>query len=276
MPATLPVELPELPDLAQHHIAGRATAPAVELLELLARTVAEADGGSGLLPLPLAMNEVVFPKFLPADEIERCTFEVALERHGLGTRASLVSRIALAGGMRRSRVHAAAVFAGFPGQPPAPPKLECDFEVSAERIYRELIPFGPRYRNLRDSVRLGAGGGLGIVRSPAPPRSPTPLLGCPFLLDAAMHLASVWGQRHAGYVAYPTGFATRVLYQPVPAGERRCLVAPTRVESRRLICDLWLLDEHGAVCDVITGLAMSPLGAGAPPPAWITLGSGRP
>jgi len=243
--------------------------PAVELLELLARTVSEHAGWGERPSLPLATTDVVFPRFLPTDEIPRCTFQVEVADTPGGVRASLRSRIDLPGGMQRSREHAAATFAraAHVPSPPAPPSCEC--EISAERIYAELIPFGPRYRNLRGSVGLGETGGLGIVRSPTPPSNTSPLLGCPFLLDAAMHLACVWGQRYAGYVAYPTGFSARLLVKPTATGERRCLVFPHRTEPRRFGCDLWLLDQHDQVCDVVTALSMSPLSVGAPPPAWI-------
>jgi hypothetical protein len=261
--------LPELPDVGDHRIAGKATVPAVELLEFLVRAVAEHEGHAGRVTLPLAMAEVTFPKFLPFDEIDRCAFAITLEPSGAGVRATLGSRVELAGGMRRSRVHASATL-GMTAPPPAqPPRLEFDFDLAAERIYRELITFGPRYRNLRDDVHLGRGGALGRVRSPQPARSPAPLGGCPYLLDAAMHLACVWGQRHAGVVAYPTGFASRVLVKPIPAGERRCVVVPRSVEPQRLLFDLWLTDDEGAICDALAGLAMSPLATGAPPPPWL-------
>jgi hypothetical protein len=277
VPVVLPVTLPELPDLGDHHIGGKPTVPAVELLELLVQAAAAYDQDwVGRLPSPLAMTEVSFPRFLPADEIDRCTFEVALERGADSLHATLTSRIALGGGLRRVRVHADARLGRARTEPPSPPPaLDCDFEVTAERVYRELVPFGPRYRNLRGVLRLGPRGGMARVRSPMPPRQPPPLCGCPYLLDAAMHLACLWGQRFAGYVAYPTGFATRVLVKPTAAGERRCILAPTTVAPRRVGCNLWLLDEQGELCDAVLGLAMSPLAASAPAPAWINLAGER-
>jgi hypothetical protein len=272
---TLPVTLPDLPDVADHAIAGRATVPAVWLLELLVETVAEHEGWPSSPPLPLAMSEVGFPRFLPAQDLPRCSFAIRMEPTEDGLRASLVSSIALSNGMKRAREHAQSTF-GAAGQPPSPPPPSAyDYEVTSERIYRELITFGPRYCNVRGTVRLGREGCTGIVRSPAPPLAPPPLAGCPYLVDAAMHLACVWGQRYAGYVAYPTGFAARVLTRPTPWGERRCTVVPRAVAPRRLIYDLWLCDEGGAVCDTILGLAMAPLANSAPPPSWITLDQER-
>jgi hypothetical protein len=276
LPITVPVVLPELPDMEDHRIAEKATVPAVELLELLVKTVAEHEGNPGWMSLPLTMTGATFPKFLPADEIARCTFDVTLDKAVHGVRAALISRIALAGGMQRSRVHAIATLGAAADSPPLPPDFDCDFEVSAERVYHELITFGPRYCNLRGGVRLGRAGATATVRSPVPPRSPPPLGSCPYLLDAAMHLACVWGQRYAGFVAYPTGFDARWLSLPVAAGERHCIVAPRIVEPRRLLCDLWLTGLEGEICDTIVGLTMSPLANGSPPPVWILASQDRP
>jgi hypothetical protein len=281
LPFTVPVVLPEVRDVRDHLIAGKATVPAVELLEFLVRTAAPHLGAGDTIPLPFSMSDAAFARFLPADEIDQCTFEVTLEHAGghagLGVRATLTSRIALAGGMRRARVHAECTLAGPPTATPSPPsELDCEFEVPAARMYRELIPFGPRFRNLRGTLRLGRTGATGLVRSPEPPRSPPPLAGCPYLLDAAMHMACLWGQRYAGVVAYPTGFATRLLTSPLAHGERRCIVVPRAVEPRRLLCDLWLTDGAGEICDGVLGLAMSPLAAASPPPAWISLAGERP
>jgi hypothetical protein len=84
-----------------------------------------------------------------------------------------------------------------------------------------------------------------------------------------MHLACVWGQRYAGVVAYPTGFASRNVFAPIPHGRRRCTAVARTVEPRRLCFDLWLSDDEDRVSDAIAGLVMVPLAAGAPPPPWI-------
>jgi hypothetical protein len=278
LPVTLPVELPALPDIDDHRIGGKVTVPAVELLEILAQAITQH---TGQLPLPLVMTDAVFPHFLPKSEIERCKFDLTLnqvqEDPAAGIRVTLASRIGLAGGMRRARVHAAVTFGARLAPPSRPPDgLDCEIEVPAARLYQDLIPLGPRFRNLRGTLRLGRAGATGTVRSPEPLRSHAPLMGCPYLLDAAMHLACLWGQRYASMVAYPTGFATRSLTSPVAHGERRCTVVPRIVEPRRLLCDLWLANEQGEICDRVTGLAMVPLASGATPPAWIALAKDAP
>jgi len=270
LPVTLPVTLPDLPELADHTIHGKATVPAALLLDLLIRNVTVQDARAA--SFPLILRDAVFPRFLPADEVERCTFEVSLEEmpEEAGTRATLTSRISLVGGISRTRTHAALTFGSpTPSLPPAPAEIACDVEVSAQRVYSELIPFGPRYRNLHGEIRLGRDGGTGWLRSPEPASPESSRAGCPYLFDSAMHLACLWGQRYAGVVAYPTGFSARAIASRLAHGQRRCVVAPKTVGARGLTFDLWLTDEKHAVCDTIIGLAMAPLARGAQPPAWI-------
>ena len=269
---TLPVTLAVLPELADHTIQGKATVPAALLLDLLVHRVAEQNAQAAAYPL--VMRDAAFPRFLPAEEIERCTFDISLEETpedaSAGTRATLTSRISLAGGIGRTRRHAVVIFGGSTNPlPPTPAEIACDVEVSAERVYAELIPFGPRYRNLHGEIRLGRDGGTGWVRSPKPSSPEPSRAGCPYLFDSAMHLACLWGQRYAGVVAYPTGFSARAIASPLAHGQRRCVVAPKTVDAHGLTFDLWLTDENQGVCDTIVALAMAPLARGAQPPAWI-------
>jgi hypothetical protein len=273
VPRTLTVTLPDLPEWADHAIQGKATVPAVLLLDLLVRSATERDDNA-VLPSttsPLVMRDAIFPRFLPADEVERCTFEMTLEHvqgEATDTRATLTSRIALGGGISRTRTHASVTLGGSATVLPAP-HIVGDFELSADRAYTELIPFGPRYRNLRGAIQLGQYGGTAWLCSPEPAFPYPSRAGCPYLFDSAMHLACLWGQRYAGVVTYPTGFTARVLAWPLAHGRRRCTVAPRAIKPPELTFDLWLTDEDQRVCDAIVGLAMTPLVRGPQPPAWI-------
>lgn len=274
VPRTLPVTPPVPPEFADHAIQGKATVPAALLLDLMVRSASEQH----VVPeanVPIVIRDAIFPRFLPADEVLRCTFEIAIEETlaqgpKASTRLTLTSRIALAGGINRTRTHAAATFGGSTAPLPSPsPTITRDIEISADRVYTELIPFGPRYRNLRGDIRLSRDGGEGRMRSPEPAGPEPSRAGCPYLFDSAMHLACLWGQRYAGVVVYPTGFSERAIASPLAHGERRCVVAPTSVEPRCLTFDLWFTDANDRVCDTIVGLSMVPLAGGPRPPDWI-------
>jgi hypothetical protein len=267
LPNPIVVTLPEMAFLDDHAIAGKAIVPAVELLDLLVHVVARSDGA--LVAGPLNMRAVRFPRFLPAEDLPRCTFEVALAEADGGRRATFSSRIALPNGVARTRVHAEVAFGGEAEFVVPPAERKGNFEISADRVYRELVRFGPHFRTLRGSLRLASAGAWAEVESPLPPHPRPSRAGCPYLLDGAMHLACVWGQRYAGIVAYPTGFASRTIVSPIASGRRRVVAAPRTVEPRRLVFDLWLTDEQDRVCDAIRGLVMAPLSAGEPPPSWI-------
>ena len=270
VPRTLPVLLPDLLEWGDHSIQGKATVPAALLLDLLVRNTTEQTDLDSNTP-PLVLRDAVFPRFLPADEVGRCTFEITLESvpgEATSTRATLTSRISLAGGINRTRIHAAVTLGGPVTALPLP-QLAGDFELSAERAYAELIPFGPRYRNLHGAIQLGHDGGTAWACSPEPGFAEPSRAGCPYLFDSALHLACLWGQRYAGVVAYPIGFSSRVLASPLAHGQRRCVVAPKSVMPQKLNFDLWLADADRRVCDTIVELAMAPVAKGAQPPDWI-------
>ena len=270
-PHIIPVQFPELPDIEDHVIAGKVTVPAVELIDLALATLAAEAPSAASLALPLVLSDIRFPRFLLGEEIRHCTFELTLESaKQQAAHIELASRITFPSGISRRRVHLEAILGGPPPAPlPVPTDMVFDFELESERTYAELVPFGPRFHNLRSPVRLGRGAALGIVRSPDPPRGHVSVAGCPYLLDSAMHLACVWGQRYLGYVAYPVGIRARVVWLPVDHGERRCLVVPRAVAPERLTCDVWLTDEAGTIADAVTALEMAPMSIGPAPPAWI-------
>lgn len=269
MSRRLSVAIAALPEFGDHRIQGKAIVPAAYLLDVMVRAATEA----GLLRhAPFALRHASFPRFLPVEEIERCDFALVVDPDEEGTHLALRSIIALPGGIQRTREHAVLSLGETTSSVPKPDDFgvfEGEFVVLAEQLYRELIPFGPRYRNLRGTLRLGRDGAQGIVQSPEPGFDRPSLAGCPYLFDSAMHLACLWGQRYAGVVAYPTGFASRTILAPTTRGQRLCVVSPRDRDPRGLAFDVWLLDENRRMCDAILGLSMVPLARGAAPPAWI-------
>jgi hypothetical protein len=119
------------------------------------------------------------------------------------------------------------------------------FTVSDSRLYDELVPFGPAYRNVRGDVFLAEGGVSATVSGGDFPEAEGPL-GSPFPLDAAMHAACAWGQRYRNRVVFPIGFDRREILAPTRAGETYlCRIAPLPDEGAVLRFDIRLYGCDG-------------------------------
>lgn len=155
-------------------------------------------------------------------------------------------------------------------RPPIPPvpdgSFSCELRVSARQVYESLVPFGPWFQNLSGDIELSPQGARANARTPSGAR-PDSILGSFFLLDAALHLGCVWGQRYAGCVAFPTGFERRTLLQP-PSDEVTCFARPRFFSPAEVVLDVWLVDRCGRTCDVVEGLRMTAK-HGTPAPDWI-------
>lgn len=147
------------------------------------------------------------------------------------------------------------------------------FRVSADRLYDELVPFGPAYRNLRGDVFLTETCVSATVSGGDFPEAAGPL-GSPFPLDAAMHAACAWGQRYRNRVVFPVGFSRREIFSPTRAGERYlCRITPLPDEGAVLSFDVRLHDLDRRPVETICGLTMREIfGGKRAPPAWVREG----
>jgi phosphopantetheinyl transferase len=180
--------------------------------------------------------------------------------------------------MTRTKSHATAVFGGPPENVPAfpldlaaAPEGVC-LTLVRERIYPELVAFGPAYRNLV-TLHLSRVGAVADIATPVvagaePEGGP---LGSPFAFDPAMHAACIWGQRFAGVVPFPVGFDERRVLLPTRPGERYWAhVLPVAVEGGVLSFELRLYDGAGRLCELCLGLRMRDVSAGRMrPPEWV-------
>jgi hypothetical protein len=209
-PFRIPVSISVKPYLADHRFRGSAILPAVEAMQILAARVRERFPDARIHRI----ENAAFTKLLPLPDCGGgASIEAFCDISDTGTgaiAASLVTRTASRSGtMTRTLVHASLVFSqDDPGSggdtvpdAPEPPY----FEVDPEPIYRELVPFGPAFRNITGPLHVSPSGAVGVVRSGPAGDAPDGfgLLGSSFPLDAAFHAACVWGQRHAGVVAFP-------------------------------------------------------------------------
>ena len=149
---------------------------------------------------------------------------------------------------------------------------EC-IHVPTASIYRELIPFGSSYQNITGDLSVAEGGALAEIRGGSGEADDS-LLGSPFVLDAAMHAACVWGQRYTNIVPFPIGIDRRVIYAPTKKGEAYLArIKPVKTDREPLIFDAWIFDQRGIMCESIQGLQMRDVTQGRMrPPAWIQEG----
>ncbi len=264
------------PWFRDHCFNGRVILPAVEAMALLAAAVRDMH--------PMAdvqvMTDATFARFLEIppdrDEID-LLIEVAPAPDGR-IQARLLTRKRLKA-MTRLTVHCNLFFGDDPevgrtaAQQPAM-GVNPVTRVSAERIYRELVPFGPVYRTLHGQVSLAPDSALGRIRTPDLPVDFAPV-GSPFSLDGTMHAACVHGQRLADFVPFPVGFAARTIALPTePGGE---YIVQARLRSRaddELVYDLWILDRKERIRETLSGLRMRDVTNGrSRPPEWIRAGS---
>lgn len=272
------VSIPVPPHLPDHRILHRPVLPAAHALCLMADTAAERTG----LQLR-ASRDAVFLGFLylPDPPAPIPAFVDILEEGGDGRLAvSLLTRIAARSGpVSRVKEHLRAGLlpaAAVPPPPPPPealdPPPEADaFKVDRDALYRDLVPFGPAFRNLTGPVILSPEGAWAGIAAP-PERPASPVLGSPFVFDAALHAANVWTQRYRAMVAFPVGYDLRLVHEPCTAGGRylcHAVPRPSMKEGTQTL-DFRVLDPDGRPVETVLGLRMRELFPGKlHPPAWI-------
>ncbi|PKN87865.1 MAG: hypothetical protein CVU51_04970 [Deltaproteobacteria bacterium HGW-Deltaproteobacteria-1] len=268
-----PVTLEIIPYLRDHRFEGKAVFPAVEALITLARCVKRHYPQAILKD----QSSAIFPKILSIEQAgESLDAQIEIEDSADGISASLQTSIKISNGaISRTLDHAKVTFAKRVVLSNAAMsfrtarKMEnlC-IQVPAVSIYRELIPFGVSYQNITgDLTKEGAladiTGGTGEADDST--------LGSPFVLDAAMHAACVWGQRFADMVPFPVGFDRRVIYKTTKKGGAYCArINPVNTGRNVLTFDAWIFDQNGLIHEIISGLQMRDITGGRMrPPMWI-------
>jgi hypothetical protein len=258
LPCTLTVQ----PWFCDHAVGGRIVLAAVETMLFLA-----ARGHAAHPDIDVRiMEEVRFGKFLlipPAAASMAVLVEWATAGDGR-VQAKLLSHSRI-GTMARIKEHGEIFFARAtcPDSPPpdidpAPPAGEVT-ELAAERLYRDLVPFGPTYRTLQGSLYLAGPRAWGELRAPdLPPSDPVEtIVGSPFPLDGALHAACVLGQQAVPFVPFPVGFARRTIHRPTrPGGYYLTRVTMIARRPDELLFDLDIFTHAGQLCESVRGVRM--------------------
>ncbi|MFH2076512.1 MAG: polyketide synthase dehydratase domain-containing protein [Pseudomonadota bacterium] len=280
----VPVVIPIPAYRRDHLVSGRAVLPAVEALQILARTLPASAGVN-----PFIQKRGSFSHLLTIDP--RLCELPAVHEFSRYADGSCRSRLATVLVGRQStwtrRVEHASVW--FP--PAAGEKEERVngsapifdeamamegpiFTFSSRRLYDELVPFGPSYQNVTGEVRLAPAGAVAHLSGGAFPDAVGPL-GSPFPFDAALHAACAWGQRYRGTVAFPVGFHRREIHVPTEAGQTYlCAVVPLPEENPAVLrFDIGIYGEDHRPVEVIREVEMRDISGGRlKSPAWIQEG----
>lgn len=273
-PERIAVQIPVLPWYRDHCFGGKTILPAVEAMRLLAVTVQAAHPELEVKVMAAAR----FVKFLEipptAKELDVLVELEKGKQDGICCR--LLSKIQLKT-MARMTTHCELHF--LPGPAPSsqdaaipPPRSSGTARaVSAEQVYRELIPFGPAYRTLQDRLFLEKKAAWGTLQAPDLPQSCPSPIGSPFPLDGAMHAACVHGQQLVDFIPFPVGFRQRVVHTLTQTGEHyRTHVQLQSQTGDELVYDLLIFDQAEQVRETVTGLRMRDVTGGRiKPPAWL-------
>lgn len=271
-----PVAIDVQPWFADHCFDGKVVLPAVETMILLAAGVAATHPEIDIR----VMANVRFSRFLeiPVGSSRVSALIEYRQNENGSIRAKLLSR-RQGKTMTRLQEHGEIHFSpagenynsvsGFATEPLAAPEMM----ISAEQVYRELVPFGPNYHTLEGTLRLCGQSAWGRLQAPVLgiPDRVRELLGSPFPLDGAFHAACVLGQRSADFVPFPVGFDRRIIIRPTQPGgsysTRVELLSRTRDE---LLFDLHIFDDQKQVYESVTGVRMRDVSGGKiKPPEWI-------
>ena len=268
----LPLAIKIPPYFMDHQFQGKVVLPAVEAMGILAAsTLAHLPG-----MVVHCIRDAGFDKFLVLEEgCDELNAYNNLDVFDNGTVVSkLITRTRSKKAMiTRTKEHSVLCFQDFP-KIPDPPPLKIpetpEYHVSVETIYKKLVPFGPSYHNLKDGITLFKNGVEATVYAPSFGRMPIPL-GSPFPLDAAFHAACVWGQRYAGLVGFPVGFALRRVFAPTrPGNTYTAGVFPKKIHPDRFSVDIWITGMDGALQEAVLDVVMKDVSGGRiKPPSWI-------
>jgi hypothetical protein len=272
------VYIPVPPWFADHFFNGRIVLPAVECMALLAAEIARTHPEIDIR----LMEHVRFTKFLEIPE--GSTTVTALieqrEKENGSIQAILLRRVQYKA-VRRLKEYAEILFSPARTDSkiisqeavsslPGPVR-----EVAAKDVYRELIPLGPSYHTLQETLYLAGEYARGRLLAPDLPavEGVREILGSPFPLDGAFHAACVLGQCFVDFVPLPVGFARRTIYKPTrPGGSYLTRVELISRKQDELIFDLSIFDEKGEIHENVTGLRMRDVSRGGiKPPEWIKM-----
>jgi hypothetical protein len=250
------------PWFKDHSVGGKIVLPAVETMLLLA---AKCFTVHPELDVRI-MENGHFGKFLeipPSAPSVAALIECTADANGR-MQAKLLSHMQLKT-MARIKEHGEIFFSLAKTGNQPPPTIDPQplagpvAKVNAAQLYQDLVPFGPHYHTLQETLYLSNCQAWGKLKAPLLPFiDPVQvLLGSPFPFDGALHAACVLGQRSANFVPFPVGFDRRMIIRPTQPGAcydtRVTMISMTHDE---LIFDLAIFNNDGQLYEIVNGVKM--------------------
>lgn len=257
-----PFALGVQPWFSDHAVGGKIVLPAVETMLFLAAWCHAAHPDFDVR----IMEDVRFGKFLkiPQGAASVAVLVESIPTGGGRVQAKLLSHRQMRT-MARIEEHGEIFFPrATPAGPPPPdidpaPPTSQAIEVAAERLYRDLVPFGPTYQTLQGTLFLAGPRAWGMLKAPdLPPSEPVEaLVGSPFPLDGALHAACVLGQQTVPFVPFPVGFAKRIIHRPTRPGRNYLTRVTMMARSHdELLFDLDIFNAAGQLYEAVRGVRM--------------------
>lgn len=263
-----PITVTPPPFFRDHHVQDRPVFPAVEAMEqLVADTCERFPETNGR-----RLSDLRFGRFLHLDGPTPVAAVSRLEENEDGSlRVALTTRFqSRKTGIGRSLEHALLTIGGTPPAD-AGPAIDIAASltgvcttVTPERIYADMVPFGPAYRNIGSDLLLSPDGALARVGSPMPadPRGNL-YLGSPYVLDAAFHAACVWCQRYLDNVAFPVSIDHRTVLRPTRWEDvYTARIVPVQTEREPFVFDIFIYDDNAELCESVLGVGMRDVSGG--------------
>jgi len=274
----VPVDITIHPHLMDHHVEGRPILPAVEAMQTLAASVKAFEPGASVA----CLTDAKFDKFLyiqPDRESITAFNDISVYENGNIAARLLTKTTSQKSPITRIKEHASVCFSENIKEKtrlpldPAPVLEGIIFDIPSERIYSDLVPFGPAYHNLQNTLHISEDGAVANIRTPitTDDHDIPELLGSPFTLDAAFHAACVWGQRFARFTAFPVAFNKRIIVNRTRPGTTYISrVIPVKTKSDLLVFDVWIYNSDGVLFEAVSGIHMRDVSAGRmTPPPWV-------
>ncbi|MEA3434829.1 MAG: polyketide synthase dehydratase domain-containing protein, partial [Thermodesulfobacteriota bacterium] len=200
MSTRLPLDIEIYPYLLDHRFEGKAVLPAVEAMQLLAVSTQKHLPDTDIQYIENAKFDKFFyiePYTTPDTNIVEAFNEIAVSENGVITTKLITKTRTKKAGITRVKEHAVMQFTGW--KPDIKPfsldtvsgHIKRGFSILSDKLYSDLVPFGPAYHNIKDTLFVSEKGAIGSIQ--APKQSATNNfkmpLGSPFPLDAAFHAA---------------------------------------------------------------------------------------